>query len=49
MQCIDHLGALVQQIFQPADKVLLVAQLAAQANVLGFERLALAFEWQDLT
>jgi hypothetical protein len=32
MQRIDHLAALVQQIFQSADKVLLVPQLAAQAS-----------------
>jgi hypothetical protein len=48
IEIIDLVKALAEQEFQPADEVLLMPQLGVQANVRGFERLALAFEWQDL-
>jgi hypothetical protein len=44
---VDLVEALAEQELQPADKVSLMPQLGVQAHVLGFERLVLAFEWQD--
>jgi hypothetical protein len=47
VQLINFVEPLAQQELQSADEVLLMPQLGVQANVLGFERLILALEWQD--
>jgi len=44
---VNFVESFAEQKLQPADKILLMAQLGVQANVRGFERFALALEWQD--